>query len=128
MKISTRGRYGLIIMIDLAKSDTNLSIHDIALKENISEKYLEKIMSLLSKANLVTSIHGKNGGYKLSKDPSLYSVGEILRVCEGDMAPVPCIKDENCDKKDTCEMYSFWNGLYNNINNYVDDKTLKDFM
>ncbi len=126
--MSTRGRYGLIIMIDLAKSDTNLSIHDIALKENISEKYLEKIMSLLSKANLVTSIHGKNGGYKLSKDPSLYSVGEILRVCEGDMAPVPCIKDENCDKKDTCEMYSFWNGLYNNINNYVDDKTLKDFM
>ena len=126
--MSTRGRYGLIIMIDLAKSVTNLSIHYIALKENISEKYLEKIMSLLSKANLVTSIHGKNGGYKLSKDPSLYSVGEILRVCEGDMAPVPCIKDENCDKKDTCEMYLFWNGLYNNINNYVDDKTLKDFM
>ena len=126
--MSTRGRYGLIIMIDLAKSDTSLSIHDIAIKENISEKYLEKIMSLLSKAKLVTSIHGKNGGYMLSKDPSLYSIGEILRVCEGDMAPVPCVKDENCDKKDTCEMYSFWNGLYNNINNYVDDKTLKDFM
>ena len=128
MKTSTRGRYGLTIMIDLAKSDTSLSIHDIAIKENISEKYLEKIMSLLSKAKLVTSIHGKNGGYMLSKDPSLYSIGEILRVCEGDMAPVPCVKDENCDKKDTCEMYSFWNGLYNNINNYVDDKTLKDFM
>jgi Rrf2 family protein len=128
MKMSTRGRYGLTIMIDLAKSDTSLSIHDIAIKENISEKYLEKIMSLLSKAKLVTSIHGKNGGYMLSKDPSLYSIGEILRVCEGDMAPVPCVKDENCDKKDTCEMYSFWNGLYNNINNYVDDKTLKDFM
>ncbi len=126
--MSTRGRYGLTIMIDLAKSDTSLSIHDIAIKENISEKYLEKIMSLLSKAKLVTSIHGKNGGYMLSKDPSLYSIGEILRVCEGDMAPVPCVKDENCDKKDTCEMYSFWNGLYNNINNYVDDKTLKDFM
>ena len=126
--MSTRGRYGLIIMIDLAKSDTSLSIHDIAIKENISEKYLEKIMALLSKAKLVTSIHGKNGGYKLSKDPSLYSVGEILRVCEGDMAPVPCVKDENCDKKDTCEMYAFWNGLYNNINNYVDDKTLKDFL
>ncbi len=126
--MSTRGRYGLTIMIDLAKSDTSLSIHDIAIKENISEKYLEKIMSLLSKAKLVTSIHGKNGGYMLSKDPSLYSIGEILRVCEGDMAPVPCVKDENCDKKDTCEMYLFWNGLYNNINNYVDDKTLKDFM
>ena len=126
--MSTRGRYGLIIMVELAKSDTNLSIHDIAIKANISEKYLEKIMSLLSKAKLVISTHGKKGGYKLSKKPEEYSVGEILRVCEGDMAPVPCIKDEKCDKKDSCEMYSFWNGLYDNINNYFDDKTLKDFM
>ena len=126
--MSTRGRYGLIIMVELAKSDTNLSIHDIAIKVNISEKYLEKIMSLLSKAKLVISTHGKKGGYKLSKKPEEYSVGEILRVCEGDMAPVPCIKDEKCDKKDSCEMYSFWNGLYDNINNYFDDKTLKDFM
>ena len=128
MKVSTKGRYGLTIMINLAKSDGYVSIHDIAEKENISEKYLEKIMSLLSKAKLVTSGHGKNGGYKLTKDPSLYKVGEILRACEGDMAPVPCVKDSNCDKTDTCEMYAFWNGLYDNINNYVDEKTLKDFL
>ena len=126
--MSTRGRYGLSIMINLAKSDSNLSIHDIAIKENISEKYLEKIMSLLVKSKLVISSHGKNGGYRLTRKPEEYTIGEILRVCEGDMAPVPCIKDETCDKVSTCEMYAFWNGLYDNINQYVDNKTLKDFL
>ncbi len=126
--MSTRGRYGLTIMVNLAKSDSNLSIHDIAIKENISEKYLEKIMSLLVKSKMVVSSHGKNGGYRLTKDPGEYKIGEILRVCEGDMAPVPCIKDEKCDKVASCEMYAFWNGLYNNINQYMDDKTLKDFL
>ena len=128
MKMSTKGRYGLIIMINLAKSDNALSIHDISIKENISEKYLEKIMAILSKAKLVSSLHGKNGGYKLNRDVSEYTVGEILRVLEGDMAPAPCIKDSSCDKVSTCEMYSFWNGLYNNMNEYVDNKTLKDLL
>jgi len=126
--MSTKGRYGLTIMIDLAKSDIALSIHDISVKENISDKYLEKIMAILSKAKLVSSIHGKNGGYKLNRKPEDYSVGEILRALEGDMAPAPCVKDNKCDKIDTCEMYSFWNGLYNNINNYVDDKTLDELL
>lgn len=115
-------------MINLAKSDDYVSIKEIADKESISIKYLEKIMSLLSKAGLVESSHGKNGGYKLNRKPNEYSIGEILRVTEGPMEPAPCVKDENCDKKDTCELYSFWNGLYDNINNYVDDKTLEDFM
>ena len=78
--MSTKGRYGLIIMIDLAKTDDYLSIHDIAEKENISEKYLGKIMTLLSKAKLVSSTHGKNGGYKLTREPKDYTIGEILRV------------------------------------------------
>ena len=117
-----------MIMINLAKQDNNLSIHDIALKENISEKYLEKIMSILLKAKLVISTHGKNGGYKLSRKPEEYKIGEILRILEGDMAPAPCIKDSTCDKMSTCEMYSFWNGLYDNINEYVDTKTLKEFL
>ena len=128
MKMSTKGRYGIIIMIDLAKAGDYLSIHDIAEKEDMSEKYLGKIISLLIKAKLVTSSHGKNGGYKLTKEPKDYTVGEILRVLEGDMAPAPCVKDNKCDKIDTCEMYSFWNGLYNNINNYVDDKTLDELL
>ena len=125
--MSTRGRYALLIM-NLAKSDDYVSLKEIALKENISIKYLEKIMSLLSKAELVESSHGKNGGYRLLRKPSEYKIGDILRVTEGTMEPVPCIKDENCNKKDTCELYSFWNGLYDNINNYVDDKTLEDFI
>ena len=128
MKMSTKGRYGLTIMIKLAKSDNYLSIHDIATAEDISEKYLEKIMAILSKAKLVSSIHGKNGGYKLNRKPEEYKIGEILRVLEGDMAPAPCVKDANCDKINTCEMYSFWNGLYSNMNDYLDDKTLKDFL
>ena len=126
--MSTKGRYGLIIMINLAKAENPLSIHDISIKEDISEKYLEKIMAILSKAKLVSSLHGKNGGYKLNRDASDYSVGEILRVLEGDMAPAPCIKDSSCNKVSTCEMYSFWNGLYNNMNEYVDNKTLKDLL
>ena len=126
--MSTKGRYGLIIMIDLAKAGDYLSIHDIAEKENISEKYLGKIMTLLSKAKLVSSTHGKNGGYKLNREPKDYKLGEILRALEGDMAPAPCVKDNKCDKIDTCEMYTFWNGLYNNINSYVDDKTLDELL
>ncbi len=126
--MSTKGRYGLIIMIDLAKAGDYLSIHDISEKENISEKYLGKIMALLSKAKLVSSTHGKNGGYKLNRKPKDYKLGEILRALEGDMAPAPCVKDNKCDKIDTCEMYTFWNGLYNNINNYVDDKTLDELL
>ncbi|MBR1377455.1 MAG: Rrf2 family transcriptional regulator [Bacilli bacterium] len=129
MKMSTRGRYALIIMINLAKNEEGyLSIKEISEKENISIKYLEKIISLLSKAGLVCVGHGKNGGYKLVKKPNEYKIGEILRVTEGPMEPAPCINDSNCDKKDTCEVYSFWNGLYENINSYVDDKTLADFL
>ena len=126
--MSTKGRYGIIIMIDLAKADDYLSIHDISVKENISEKYLGKIIALLTKAKLVSSTHGKNGGYKLNREPKDYTVGEILRALEGDMAPVPCVKDAKCDKIATCEMYNFWNGLYDNINNYVDDKTLDELL
>ena len=127
MKISSKGRYALIIMIDLAKNEY-MSLKDIALKENISMKYLEKVMSLLNKAGLVTSSHGKYGGYKLSKNIEDYKIGDILRVTEGDMTPVPCIKDSTCDKLNSCTMYTFYNGLYNNMNNYMDNKTLKDLI
>lgn len=128
MKVSTKGRYALIIMINLAKSDTYLSLKEISEKENISMKYLEKIMSILVKNNLVKVSHGKNGGYMLNRKPEEYSLGDILRICEGDMAPAPCIKDETCEKMNTCEMYKFWNGLYDNMNDYMDNKTLKDLL
>lgn len=128
MKMSTRGRYALLLMIDLAKANDYVSIKEISEKENISIKYLEKIMHLLSKAGLVSVSRGKSGGYKLNRKPEEYKIGDILRVTEGPMIPTPCIKDKKCDKVNTCEMYSFWNGLYDNISNYVDNKTLKDFI
>ena len=126
--MSTRGRYALLVMVYLAKCEGFTSLKEISSHENISLKYLEKIMSLLTKADLVSVSHGKNGGYKLNKKPEEYKVGDILRVCEGDMAPAPCVKDASCEKLSTCEMYAFWNGLYDNINNYFDDKTLKDLL
>lgn len=127
MKISSKGRYALIIMIDLAKNEY-MSLKDISIKENISMKYLEKIISLLLKAGLVTSVHGKFGGYKLSKNVDEYKIGDILRVTEGEVLLTPCIKDNKCDKLSTCEMYAFWNGLNSDINNYMDNKTLKDLI
>ena len=127
MKISSKGRYALIIMIDLAKNEY-MSLKDISLKENISMKYLEKVMSLLNKAGLVKATHGKYGGYKLSKKVEDYKIGDILRVTEGDMTLMPCVKDSTCEKKDKCSMYTFYNGLYNNMSDYMDNKTLKDLI
>lgn len=128
--MSTRGRYALIIMVDLAKNkDSYLSLNEIASKENISVKYLERIMSLLLKSELVSVTRGKNGGYKLVRKPEEYTLGEIFRVTEGDMKPIDCIgNDETCEKKDECQLYMFYEGLFNNMNNYMDNKTLKDFI
>lgn len=130
MKISTRGRYALTIMIDLAKNyknDTYISLKDISEKENISLKYLERIISLLNKADYLDTLRGVNGGYKLKKDPKEYRIGDILRVAEGSLAPVNCINNF-CSKKDKCKAYVFWEGLYDEINSYLDTKTLDYFL
>ena len=132
MKMSTRGRYALIIMIDLAKnydSGEYLSLKEISQKEEISLKYLEKIMMLLKKYDFLEVSRGNSGGYRLKEEPSKYQVGDILRVTEGNLAPIKCLgKHDECGKKAKCETYPFWNGLYKEINEYVDSKTLADFL
>lgn len=129
MKISTRGRYALRVMIDLAINgkENYISLKDIANRQEISMKYLEQIVSILNKAGLVDTLRGNNGGYKLNRKPSEYIVGDILRVVEGDLTPVYCVHEE-CSRKKNCKTYSFWKGLDQVISDYVDSKTLEDLI
>ena len=112
MKISTRGRYALRVMIDLAINgkENYISLKDIANRQEISMKYLEQIVSILNKAGLVDTLRGNNGGYKLNRKPSEYRVGDILRVAEGDLTPVYCVHEE-CSRKKNCKIYFFCKGL-----------------
>ena len=132
MKVSRRGRYALRIMIDLALNDNGefISLKDIAERNGISMKYSEQIVSLLNKAGLLQTARGNNGGYKLNRKPERYVVGDILRASEGDLAPIGCLEEdaEACDKKDKCQTLEFWEGLDKAINDYVDSKTLADFI
>lgn len=127
MKISTRGRYALIIMINIALSDILITLKDIADKEQLPIKYLEKIMALLVKARLVKSIRGKQGGYMLVKAPKDYSIGEILRASEGNLQTKACDTND-CNKQDSCPTLKFFDGLYKEINEYVDKKKLSDLI
>lgn len=130
--ISTKGRYALRLMIDVALYESNgyVSLKDSSNRENISIKYLEQVASLLTKSNLLLSYRGNNGGYKLSRNPRDYKVGDILRAAEGSLAPVACLQCENnfCDRKDTCTTLEFWQGFNEVINNYVDNTTLEDLV
>lgn len=132
MKVSTKGRYALTIMINLAKNYNNnnfISLKEISEKENISLKYLEKIMISLNKMDYFIVARGNNGGYKLKYNPKEYKIGDILRCAEGDLAPVGCLNNSiQCNKKEKCNTYDFFEGLYNEINNYVDSKTLYDYI
>ena len=130
MKISTKGRYALRIMIDIAKNskDDYVSIHSISERQDISNKYIEQIVSKLTKANLLTTLRGHTGGYKLSRKPSEYKVGEILRVAEGDLNIIDCVKDNNCPRKSICSTYYFWEGLDRVINEYADSYTLEELI
>ena len=132
MKISTRGRYALRFMIDLAMHSENqyIALKDISARQEISVKYLEQIASLLSKHGLLMSIRGQQGGYKLSRSPAKYSVGEILRLTEGPLAPVACLEnpDMPCERLAVCKTLPFWRGLYKVIEEYVDNYTLEDLI
>jgi Rrf2 family protein len=132
MKISTRGRYALRFMIDLAIHSQNqyIALKDISARQEISVKYLEQIASLLSKHGLLMSIRGQQGGYKLSRPPAKYSVGEILRLTEGPLAPVACLEnpDMPCERLGVCKTLPFWKGLYKVIEEYVDKFTLEDLV
>lgn len=128
MKISTKGRYALRMMIDLALQgpDEYVSIKSIAQRQNISEKYLEQIITILNKAGFVTSARGAQGGYRLMHEPSYYTVGMVLRLVEGSLAPVKCLDSEvnTCPRKDICVTLEVWEQLRDAINEIVDNITL----
>ena len=131
MKISTKGRYALRVMVDLAthSSGNFISLKDIALRQELSNKYLEQIIAMLNKAGYLETARGNAGGYKLAKEPCKYTVGDILRATEGSLAPIYCLEDEkSCTRQDNCKTRSFWKGLDDVINNYVDSKTLEDLI
>lgn len=131
MKISTKGRYALRVMIDLAINSNGkyISLKDIAKRQEISNKYLEQIIALLNKAGYLETARGNTGGYKLSNEPKEYKVGDILRATEGALSPIYCLmEDGKCNRQKKCKTYSFWKGLDNAINEYIDSKTLEDLI
>ena len=132
MKISTRGRYALRVMIDLAENygGKYIPLKDIVARQGISQKYLEGIMTDLSKAGMVDGLHGKGGGYKLNKLPSEYSVASVLRITEGDLAPITCLEKDatECARAGECKTLPMWKELYRIINDYLDGVTLADLM
>ncbi len=131
MKISTKGRYALRVMIDLAiNSNANyISLKDIAARQEISNKYLEQIIAMLNKAGYLETARGNSGGYRLAKQAKEYRIGDILRATEGDLTPIYCLTEEGeCSRKEDCKTHSFWKGLDKVINEYVDSKTLEDLI
>ena len=132
MKISTKGRYALRLMIDIATHDDGnpVRIRDIADRQNISDKYLEQIISVLNKAGYVRSVRGPQGGYLLKKKPEDYTVGMILRLTEGSIAPVACVEEDetDCERQGGCVTYILWRKISDAINGVVDTITLKDLV
>ena len=132
MLISTKGRYALRVMIDLAEhqSEDYVPLKEIAQRQELSEKYLESIIKLLVRANLLRGLRGKGGGYKLTKSPDLYTVGSILRLTEESLAPVSCLEQnaESCPRVAECRTLPLWKGLDTVINNYLDSVTLADLV
>ena len=132
MLVSTKGRYSLRVMIDLAEhqADGFIPLKVIAERQEISEKYLESIIKMLVKANLVTGLRGKGGGYKLTREPADYSLGEIVRLVEGRIQPVTCLEECNsrCMQRDSCKTLTMWEELDHLINSFLDDKTLEDLV
>lgn len=130
--ISTRGRYALRVMIDLAEHnyDGYIPMKEVAERQGISLKYLERIMPALSKNNLVQGVHGKGGGYRLSRLPEEYTVGEILRLTEGNLAPVACLECDakECSRKAECKTLSMWTKYYDMTNEYFDGITLAELL
>ena len=132
MLVSTKGRYALRVMLELAQDDSAayLPLPAIAERQGISEKYLESIISVLSKAGLVDGLRGKGGGYRLTRSPEDYPVGEILRAVEGNLSPIACQSEDGsgCGASCDCDARLFWQGLEDQINSYVDNHTLAQFM
>lgn len=131
MRISTKGRYALRLMLDLAMHNNGeyITIKSIASRQDISEKYLEQIISILNHAGYVKSVRGAHGGYMLAKSPDYYTVGDILRQTEGSIAPVDCVENENeCMRDKDCITRLVWLELYEKIKDVLDHITLQDLV
>ena len=131
MMISTRGRYALRVLVDLAEHSGSLvPMKDVAARQGISKKYMEQIMALLVKDGYVEGVHGKGGGYRLGRPPEQCVVGDILRLTEGDLAPVACLEcgAEPCQRASKCRTLSMWSKFNSIINEYFDGITIADLM
>ncbi len=132
MMVSTRGRYALRVMIDLAErsDDEYIPMKEIAERQKISLKYLEKILPVLAKNSLIEGVHGKGGGYRLTRAPQDYPIGEILRLTEGDLAPVSCLEcnASACERSEDCRTRPMWDKLNQLITDYFDGITISDLM
>lgn len=132
MIVSTKGRYALRVIIDLAEQhkDERVPLKEIAERQGISQKYIEAIMTLLSKNHFVDAVHGKGGGYQLNKKPEEYKVGDILRLTEGSLSPVACLEKgaEVCPRKAECRTLPMWTKLDEIVENYLDSISIADLM
>ena len=132
MMISTKGRYALRVMIDLAEhcSGEYIPMKDVVKRQQVSQKYVERIMTMLSKADFVEAVHGKGGGYRLNRSPDEYIVGDILRLTEGSLAPVACLDcdAEECERADQCRTLPMWKELNDRITDFFDGITIADLM
>lgn len=132
MKISTKGRYALRFLLDLAehKNDGFVALKDVAERQKISKKYLEQIIPILNKSDILNANRGYQGGYKLAKAPEKYTVGDILRLTEGSLAPVACLDYDpiQCERSRDCLTLPVWKGLYAVITEYLDNITLQDIL
>lgn len=132
MKISTKGRYALRMLIDLAQhaEEGLVSLKAIAARQDISQKYLEQIVTYMSRAGYLKGVRGSQGGYRLTRDPRDINVGEILETIEGCLSPVACLEPgkEGCDRCGDCSTLDLWKGLYETIMNYLNGITLQDLL
>lgn len=132
MLISSRGRYALRVMVDLAEHDDGayIPMKEVAQRQDISLKYLERILPILVSAKLVEGLHGKGGGYRLTRKPEDYRISEILRLTEGDLAPVACLEcnAEKCKRTAECRTLPMWMELNRRVNEYLDSVTIADLM
>jgi len=130
MKISTKGRYALRMLVDLAEHRNTgfISLKDISQRQGISKKYLEQIVTLLSNPDILRTNRGNKGGYMLAKEPDKYTVGQILRITEGGLFPVSCLADESnqCERNGYCNTLWVWQGLEKVMNQYLDSITIQD--
>ena len=132
MRVSTKGLYAIRMLLDLAEHQNcgNIALKDIAERQQISKKYLEQIIPILNNSGILRTVRGSMGGYQLAGSPDKYTVGDVLRLTEGSLSPVPCAdeKDPGCDRGSICAVLPVWQGLNKVISNYLDSITLQDIL